>query len=593
MRKVKSSLVLALTTICIFSSLARSDYSILSDDTDYDSTKYRQWGLINALDDMHVSQLGYWWSSAQDFWEDGLIPWYINSSGDVPYADRSRLTIIDGPAGTFPDYSTNSHYFTIGARYWWNGTQRVSNQSKFGAPLRLGESYGLNPGRCRYFMALGNNTVAAGPPSFSKNRTFYPRPDLFEYGNMGHANPFKIWSPVMTDGLRLVMGFTGFCYAKGTDQKNWERFEYYHRQGFSIAWSFAKAAMDADNRHIPMVLSQGATLTECDDIIHKERFFTSGRPGTGRYRGHYWHRLPLTYIRSIGAGLESTAEDRALAEGGALLSQSDYVYDSVDSKKTESEFHAKYLDVFGLGDATPLYEQRRSQSLYQLDGQDEARVDHGNDSFIYRNPEAYEGIGEGVRLTQSECIDRALSLLMDHEIVQLDEIELDSVISINQMSATLDEIEADTFNSEPEVVGYIAVFKRRLGNLPLLTNDVDTIEIEITTSGEIASFISNYKHGRILTQRESIQPQFGNVEDAKETLAWMGTFDEVKAGLLPLENGDYVPVYKVTMLSSGATELSSPIVRYIHQDTLEPVSFMAANTIDGYEPEEAEETPEE
>ena len=55
---------------------------------------------------------------------------------------------------------------------------------------------------------------------------------------------------------------------------------------------------------------------------------------------------------------------------------------------------------------------------------------------------------------------------------------------------------------------------------------------------------------------------------------------------MPLEDGDYVPVYKVTTSGADSTSLPSLTVQYLRQDTLEPVSFRAENAIDGYEIED-------
>lgn len=190
-------------------------------------------------------------------------------------------------------------------------------------------------------------------------------------------------------------------------------------------------------------------------------------------------------------------------------------------------------------------------------------------------------------LTKEECIDKAFSLLLDHSIVTQKEVELNSVISICQMVASEEEISTGVFNSEPEVIGYISVFKRKLGGLPILSNRVDTIKVEISGNGEVASLISNYKHGRILTERQLVQPLFATVKETKESLSWMGTIDDIEAGLLPLEDGDYVPVYKVTTLDAGSTSLPSLTVQYLRQDTLEQVSFRVENAIDNYEIEDS------
>lgn len=593
MRAIKSTLLIVLVIIFAFSSLALSaEYSFFVgyNDDDYQTRKYKQWALMDAFDDMGLNRYVYWWSSPYHFWEDSMINW-SSDAFDSDWADYTLLTVVDARARTSKDPYTNDYFFQIDTRYRWNGKEHISNLERYGASLRLGESDGQHPGNCRYLMVLGSNTIAIGPARTSPDGLTYIRPDLFQEGNSNHADPFMIWGPVMTDGLRLVLGYTGDSYSGPSDEENWKRFKYYYDNNFSIAESFAYASLDADGRQIPVALVQGTSITECDNTIFNEHYFTSSRPRGNEslwwYKYYYWYLEPLSDNNRRFYGSGSLADEKdILANDVKHLNHSDYIYESFDSKKTEAEYHKRYLDIFGLGQTDPMYEQRQEHAIYQLDDSDEARVDLQDGSFYYRNPEAYISNEDSITLTKEDCIDKAFSLLVDHSIVTPKEVELDSVISIRQMAASEEEIRTGIYNSEPEVIGYISVFKRRLGELPILTNQVDTIKVEISVNGEVASLISNYKHGRVLTERELVRPLLATVKEAQESLSWMGTIDDIEAGLLPLEDGDYVPVYKVTTSDADSTAMPSLTVQYLRQDTLEPVSFRAESAIDGYEIED-------
>lgn len=595
MRKDNLILLLAMAIVFIISSpLLSADYGIYcgNNDADHEITKYKQWALMDVFDSLGLSKDGYWWSSPYYSWEDSDISW-SSDAFDSDRTDHSCVTVIDGRARTGKDPYTNDFFFQIETHYRWNGEKHISNLWRYGAPLRLGESYGWHKGNCRYLMVLGSNTVAIGPARTSSYGLTFTRPDLFQTGNSDHANPYEIWGPVMTDGVRMVLGFTGAAYSSPSDEENWKRFKYYFDMGYSIAESFAHASIDADGRQIPVALAQGRSITACSNTIFNERYFTSSRPFSNRYQPRYmkcfyWYLEPLSdYNRRFYSSSDLAHEKDVLAGDVDPLNHSNYIYESFDSKKTETEYQKRYLDIFGLGETDPMYEQRKKQTIYQLDDSDEARVDHQDGSFSYRNPRAYESNEDSIMLTKEECIDKAFSLLLDHSIVTQKEVELDSVISICQMVASEEEISTGVFNSEPEVIGYISVFKRKLGGLPILSNRVDTIKVEISGNGEVASLISNYKHGRILTERQLVQPLFATVKETKESLSWMGTIDDIEAGLLPLEDGDYVPVYKVTTLDAGSTSLPSLTVQYLRQDTLEQVSFRVENAIDNYEIEDS------
>jgi hypothetical protein len=602
MKKENLIPLLAVAIVFIISSpLLSADYGIYcgDNDADYEITKYKQWALMNVFDSMGLNKGGYWWSNPWYFHENSEVEsyWTYTYPGfDSAMSDSTCVTVIDAHSGTYKDFSTNNYYFVIGTRYEWNGYNNISNLENYGAVLRLGESssyFGNDSyeGYCRYLILLGCNSVALGPASTSMGHITFSRPDLFQKDNSNHANLFKIWEPVMTDGLRLVLGYTNFAYSSTADYDNWVKFKDYYEKGCSIAQCFAETSLDADSRHIPVALSQGPSSEDCFKIIDNERTFVTSRPrGTESkwwYAYRYWHREPLSdNSRALYRSGATSFEKDVFSNDTKHLSRSDYIYESTDSKKTEAEFSRRYLDSLGLGNANTMYEQRKEQTIYRLYSQDEARLDHRDGSFYYRNPEAYISKEDSVILTRDECIDRAFSLLVDHSIVTPMEIELDSVISIRQMAASEEEIATGVFNSEPEVIGYISVFKRKVGRLPILSNQVDTIKIEITRDGEVASLVSNYKHGRVLTEREAVQAPFTTVKEAQESLSWMGPVDDVEAGLLPMENGDYVPVYKVTTLDVDSTSSLHPEVQYLRQDTLEPVSFRAENAIDGYEIED-------
>jgi hypothetical protein len=598
MRRAKTSLLLTLILVFVCNSLSLStEYIAFSgfNDADYQTCKYTVQGLMKALDDMGLDRIGYWWSSPYHFWENSMTTWSYDEQLDPAWADYPCLTIIDGNANTYRD-AAGRFYFIIETRNEWKGKRHISNLEKYGAPMRLGESFLVDSiqGHCRYVMVLGSNTVASGPNRGSWTYPNYSRPDLLQQDNPYHANPFKIWGPVMTDGVRLVMGFTGHAYAGETDYENWKRFKYYHDRGFSIAWSFANAALDADARHIPVALAQGASYGECSRRINDERWFVcddprsfaSGRPGTGFRVYRKWHSEPLANEINFSSADAFPDQRNALVGDVKQLDRSAYIYESMDSKKKEAEAIRKYLGMFDLGNSDSKYDHLRGQTTYQSHNQNGAYLDSADGSFLYRNPEVYTSNDNASALTRSECIDMAFSLLVDHDIVKPKELALDRVFSVSQTMVSQDDITGEILDTESEVLGYVIVFKRRLGDLPILSNQVDTIRIEMTRSGEVASLISNYRHGRVLTRHESVTSSLTDVQSVQAELAWLGAVDAVEAGLLPLENGDYVPVYKVTTTETDSSAMPSPQVQYLRQDTLEPVPFVAASAIDSPEAED-------
>ena len=203
--------------------------------------------------------VGYWWSNPHHFWEDLDLTWSTDAF-DSDWADHTCVTVVDARARTDKDPYTNGFYFQIETHYEWNGEKSISNLWRYGAPVKLGESYDRHKGNCRYLMVLGSDTIAIGPHQSSPNGPTYTRPDLFQQSNSNHANPFKIWGPVMTDGIRLILGYTGPSYSSPADEENWKRFKDYHDDGFSIAECFAYTSLDADERQMPVALAQGRSF---------------------------------------------------------------------------------------------------------------------------------------------------------------------------------------------------------------------------------------------------------------------------------------------------------------------------------------------
>ena len=121
-------------------------------------------------------------------------------------------------------------------------------------------------------------------------------------------------------------------------------------------------------------------------------------------------------------------------------------------------------------------------------------------------------------LTAEESLEKAAAFIADNHLAAPDELTLDGVVSIRQMTVTAEEIAANKYSHTPEIVGYVVMLKRDLGDLPILTNDTDTIMVEIGPNGQVASAASNYQTGRTVEQRESIAPKFATVEAAKKGL---------------------------------------------------------------------------
>ena len=271
MKRCRSILLAALAMVLIHCSLTQADYcfgySIFNgfNNEDYESCgKYQIQGIVDALEGMGLSACKRIGSTPWQFHENSFID--SSPSYDSIRADYSTVTVHCGHAGTFRDAWTNEFYFLIRARDEWQGSTAITSDI-----VRLGESYGYllgdaYPGYCRYLMALGCNTIAIGPPMSADGQPTYSRPDLFDKTNPDHASPFKIWRPVMTDGLRMAMGYTDYSYASSDDYSKWLRLKDYHNMGYSIARSFAYTALDAQGDPWKERASEGVAKHEFEVI---------------------------------------------------------------------------------------------------------------------------------------------------------------------------------------------------------------------------------------------------------------------------------------------------------------------------------------
>jgi len=66
--------------------------------------------------------------------------------------------VYNGPTVTLRDCSVGEFYALLGTHNWRNGENSTTSDS-----MLLGESWGVYPGYCRYFFALGNDLLAKGP----------------------------------------------------------------------------------------------------------------------------------------------------------------------------------------------------------------------------------------------------------------------------------------------------------------------------------------------------------------------------------------------------------------------------------------------
>jgi len=186
-------------------------------------------------------------------------------------------------------------------------------------------------------------------------------------------------------------------------------------------------------------------------------------------------------------------------------------------------------------------------------------------------------------LSEEECILRASTFLLGNKIVGPNEVEIERVISVNCMVATTDEIASESYSCEPTVTRYVVVFKRKLGELPILTNETDTIRVEVGQNGKIASLVSRYKYGRRTRMREATKGKLPNVRQAKVAFSALGAVRNVQAGILPMPDGTYLPAYEVTSLAPRDELFPRPQITYHRVDTLELIETEDRDINDGYE----------
>ena len=598
MKKFSSILLTALIITVLHGSLASSaTYSVFSgyDDSDYQTGKYKMLGLLDAFDALGLNRVKYINSTTWQFYENTLVDryWtYTYPQFDSCRADYPTLSAFVGHAGTFKDRSANDFYFTMKCRDSWQGISRITSDT-----LRLGEACGYfsndqYQGLCRYFMALGCNTIAIGPAMDDDDYPTYSRPDLFNKYNSNHANPFKIWRPVMTNGLRMAMGFTDYSYRQSSDRGKWKKFKDYWFSGQSIARSFAYTALDAHRWHKPVVLAMGANSSECEAIMN-ERSFRSSRPsGKSNIRYTWWgsSRVRDYDGRYVWDNGDIADGPRGLADEAAPLPSDSAIYESIDSTDREDATLLRYLDLFGFKSSASLYDPLKDRAVYTIDEKRQVCINNRTGSLYYHDADVSALTGP-CQLSKDECIDRAVSVLIDSQIVSPTEVEVDSVISEHYMVATTDGTD-NASGSEPKVARYTVVFKRKLGGLPILTNDTDTIRVEIGQSGKVASLVSHYRYGRKTVKAAPVQGTLPAVSEAKARLSTDGTIRDVQAGMLPLVDGTYIPVYEVTTLKSGPDMLTQPEVTYYAMDTLEVIDLGDGDAADGYELEDDGPAPE-
>jgi hypothetical protein len=209
--------------------------------------------------------------------------------------------------------------------------------------------------------------------------------------------------------------------------------------------------------------------------------------------------------------------------------------------------------------------------------------------LLYRDASVQAQTGPA-GLSQEECIDRATSFLVGNKIVGPDEVKVDSIIRENYM-VTADG-KGSSNDSQPQVARYTVVFKRNIGELPILTNDADTIRVEIGRNGKIASLISRYKYGRKVSRLASMKGALASVRQATTTLSATGDIKNVRAGMLPMSDGTYLPVYEVASVTFPDGLLPRPQITYRRMDTLQIVDKDAASAGDVSVLESDEATPE-
>lgn len=118
---------------------------------------------------------------------------------------------------------------------------------------------------------------------------------------------------------------------------------------------------------------------------------------------------------------------------------------------------------------------------------------------------------------------------------------------------------------------YTVIFKRNLGELPILINDADTIRVEIGQDGKIASLVSRYKYGRKVSKLESTKAALPNLQQARTRLSTVAGIKSIRAGMLPMSDGTYQPVYEVASVTFPDGLLPRPQITYHRMDTLQLV----------------------
>jgi len=576
-------------TLILISLASAADYTFHTglNDSDYETAKHAQLGWLDAFGELGVIRNKYISSTPWLWYENSFIESYRTYS--IPQFDSSEwgtdystLTVSFCHSGTFRDAWTNAFYFLMETKDPWEGVNHITSDM-----VRLGESRGClrdddYPGYCRYVMALGCNAVAVGPAMSDDGNPTYSRPDLFNQNNSNHANPFKIWGPVMTDGVRLVMGHTDYTYGNGPgDRAKYSRFASLIKSGgYSIAGAFAQASLDAFWWQKPVVLAQGATKDECESII-REQSFSSARPdGNDVKMLYYWceNRVrdldgPYVWSRSPDSGQGSNQAQMPGSEETPVLPETLSIYDSKDSQEQQNAALLKYREVFGIAkDRTPQGKMNKGLTIWKTDESRTVVVDPRTGSLHFRDIEADRECIGPCKLTEDQCAERAVSLLVAHGIVASEELSVDRIISVNRMTATEEEIATNIYMSGPQVIRYIVVLKRNMGELPILTNDTDTITVEFGSAGRLVSLSSEYSYGRTFVSRTPVVPCFRRVDEATSALALPGTVRDLRAGLMPLEDGSYVPVYEVVATGDASGLASQLTVDYYRVDTLEPVT---------------------
>jgi hypothetical protein len=555
MKTLASTLMIVLAVILAPSPASLSaavDYGVFngsSENTYSSSAKYVQWGLINAFDAIGLQRRGYWHCGPADFMEDSLLP----GSTRCEAADWSTVTVYNGGTVTLRDCPASEFYLFLGTRNWWNGENWTTSRS-----MRLGESWGVYPGSCRYFFAVGSDTIARGPAMSDAGWPTFSLPSQCDEYNTMHAYPFRIWKPVMTDGLRMVMGLAGYHYFTDANQEKWQKFGAYWRNGYSIAESFARTALDAHPNHMPIVLAQAASYASCDWMLEREHDFLTERPAGNThfvcstwifdrertYDGYY------VWCRSSVANLLSRSTGAQARQG-------------IPAPKT--------LHVLGFTEGASVDSLLPEKKPSTMDDKQQLWVDRRTGNRYYRQTPVSEQAQGPCVLTVEESLEKAVAFVEDHGLAPLDELTLDGVVTISRMIASAEEIDTNTYSHKPEISGYIIVLKRNLGDLPILTNDVDTVTVEIRANGEVASAVSNYRSGGTLAERETVTPKFLTAGEAKKGLLKPGTAAEVTAGFLPTQDGSLVPVYEVVTQTRAGESSPQATVKYYRMDTLEPL----------------------